>query len=276
MNIITISRLVGSYGDEIAAKVAEKMGLEFIGRTGLHELAMSCDPEYSEACTLYETEHGPSFFERLFFDRPSHKSLFEALTFEQASRGNVVMVGRGAQIVLHDLPGVFCVGVIASREIRVQRIMDKLAISREEAYYYVDKYDGERINLIKTVFDKDPTDLLLYNLLINTDHYSAETAADVVVHAVRRMDMKPDGKDLVETLKSKALAKRIEALIRKKLTSAVARHVEISGAPGGVIFISGHLREKADKAKAEKIAAEYPGVTKVENDLKVTDLTFGV
>ena len=276
MNIITISRLVGSYGDEIAAKVAEKMGLEFIGRTGLHELAMSCDPEYSEACTLYETEHGPSFFERLFFDRPSHKSLFEALTFEQASRGNVVMVGRGAQIVLHDLPGVFCVGVIASLEIRVQRIMEKLAISREEAYYYVDKYDGERINLIKTVFEKDPTDLLLYNLLINTDHYSAETAADVVVHAVRRMDMKPDGKELVETLKSKALAKRIEALIRKKLTSAVARHVEISAAPGGVIYISGHLREKADKAKAEKIAAEYPGVTKVENDLKVTDLTFGV
>ncbi len=192
MNIITVSRLVGSYGDEIAAKVAEKMGLEFIGRTGLHELAMSCDPEYSEACTLYETEHGPSFFERLFFDRPSHKSLFEALTFEQASRGNVVMLGRGAQIVLHDLPGVFSVGVIASPDIRVQRIMEKLAISREEANYYVDKYDGERINLIKTIFEKDPTDLLLYNLLINTDHYSAETAAEVVVHAVRKMDMKPD------------------------------------------------------------------------------------
>jgi cytidylate kinase len=276
MNIITISRLVGSYGDEIAEKVAEKMGLEFIGRTGLHELAMSCDPEYSEACTLYETEHGPSFFERLFFDRPSYKSLFEALTFEQASRGNVVMVGRGAQIVLHDLPGVFCVGVIASREIRVQRIMEKLAITRDEAEYYVDKYDGERINLIKTVFEKDPTDLLLYNLLINTDHYSVETAADVVVHAVGRMDVKPDGKELVETLKSKALAKRIEALIRKKLTSAVARHVEISGAPGGVVCISGYLREKADKASAEKIAAEYPGVTKVQNDLKVTELSFGV
>lgn len=276
MNIITVSRLVGSYGDEIAAKVAEKMGLEFIGRTGLHELAMSCDPEYSEACTLYETEHGPSFFERLFFDRPAHKSLFEALTFEQASRGNVVMVGRGAQVVLHDLPGVFCVGVIASREIRVQRIMEKLAISGEEASYYVDKYDGERINLIKTVFDTDPTDLLLYNLVINTDHYTADAAADVVVHAVRRMDVKPDGNELAEKLKSMALAKRIEALVRKKLTSAVARNVEISADPGGIVHISGHLREKADKARVEKLAVEYPGVTKVENDLKVTELSFGV
>jgi len=276
MRIITISRLVGSQGDEIAAKVAEKMGLEFVGRTGLHELAMSCDPEYKEACTLYETEHGPSFFERLFFDRPSHKSLFEALTFEQASRGNVVMVGRGAQIVLHDLPGVFCVGVMGSRDVRVRRIMEKLTISRDEAEHYMDKYDADRINLIKLIFDKDPADPLLYNLLINTDHYSVDNAADVIVHAVNSMDMRPDGTTLGEELKSKALAKRIETLVRKKLTSAAAIHVEITGLPGGIIRISGYIREKADKARVEKIAAEYPGVTKVDNNLSVTDLSFGV
>lgn len=276
MNIITVSRLVGSYGDDIAAKVAEKMGLEFVGRTGLHELAMSCDLEYREACTLYETEHGPSFFERLFFDRPSHKSLFEALTYEQASRGNVVLVGRGAQIVLHDLPGVFCVGVIASRVNCVQRIMQKLGITLEEAEYYVDKYDAERISLIKTVFDRDPTDLMLYNLLINTDHYTIEDAADIVVHAIGKMEKRTDGDQLVETLKNKALAKRIEALVRRKLTSAVAGNVEICAETGDVIRISGRIREKADKAKVEKIAAEYPGVREVVNELKVTDLTFRI
>jgi cytidylate kinase len=276
MNIITVSRLVGSYGDDIAAKVAEKMGLEFVGRTGLHELAMSCDLEYREACTLYETEHGPSFFERLFFDRPSHKSLFEALTYEQASRGNVVLVGRGAQIVLHDLPGVFCVGVIASRINRVQRIMQKLGITLEEAEYYVDKYDTERISLIKTVFDRDPTDLMLYNLLINTDHYTIENAADIIVHAIGKMEKRTDGNQLVEALKNKALAKRIEALVRRKLTSAVAGNVEICADSEGVIRISGRIREKADKAKVEKIAAEYPGVREVVNELKVTDLTFRI
>ncbi|MBI5252752.1 MAG: cytidylate kinase family protein [Desulfomonile tiedjei] len=276
MNIITVSRLVGSYGDEIAARVAEKMGLEFIGRTGLHELAMSCDPEYSEACSIYETEHGPSFFERLFFDKPSHRSLFEALTYEQASRGNVVMVGRGAQIVLHDIPGVFCVGVIAARKTRVQRIADKLAISPDEADYYVEKYDRERITLIRTVFDEDPTDLFLYNLLINTDHYSAENAADVVVHAVTKMDKVPNGKDIVEQLKAMALAKRVEALVRKKLTSAVARSVDISLEPDGVLRITGVIRERADKEKAGRIASNYPGVSRVENELKVTDLSFGV
>ncbi len=276
MNIVTISRLVGSFGDEIGQRVAKKMGLQFVGRTGLHELAMGCDAEYKDACTMYETEHGPGFFERLFFDAPAHKSLFEALTFEQASRGNVVIVGRGAQLVLHDLPGVFCLGVMASREVRIQRLMKKLSISRGDTEYYVDKYDEDRIRLIKLVFGKDPTDVLLYHLLINTDHYTGENAADVVAHAITKMARVPDAKEMGEKLKSMAVAKRVEALVRKKLTSAVAQHVEISAEEGGTLLISGLVREKAQKEKVAKIAASYPGIVKVDNQLKVTDLSFGI
>jgi hypothetical protein len=168
------------------------------------------------------------------------------------------------------------VGVIASRINRVQRIMQKLGITLEEAEYYVDKYDTERISLIKTVFDRDPTDLMLYNLLINTDHYTIENAADIIVHAIGKMEKRTDGNQLVEALKNKAFAKRIEALVRRKLTSAVAGNVEICADSEGVIRISGRIREKADKAKVEKIAAEYPGVREVVNELKVTDLTFRI
>jgi Cytidylate kinase-like family/BON domain len=276
MNIVTFSRLVGSYGDEIAANVAEKMGLEFVGRNGLHELALSCDLEYKDACVLYETEHGPGFFERLFFDGPAHRSTFEALAFEQASRGNVVMVGRGAQIVLHNVPGVFSVGIVAPSETRVTRIMQRDNLSREGAEDFVERYDRELERLIRAVFDTDPMKWSLYDLMINTAHFTLERAVDVVVCAIEKRDRLPDEESGRETLKSMALAKRVEALIRKKLTSAVARNVEVSGEPGGTVRISGRIREKADKAKVEKIAAAYPGVTRVENDVKVTELSFGV
>ena len=106
MRVITISRLLGAYGDVIAPIVARRMGLALIGRDQLHEMAQTCDPEFGDLCTLYETEHGPGLFERLFFDRPSYTSIFEALTFEVASRGSVVIVGRVAQIILRDVPGV--------------------------------------------------------------------------------------------------------------------------------------------------------------------------
>jgi len=274
MNILTVSRLVGSYGDEIAANVAQRMGLEFVGRNGLHELAMTCDPEYSDACGLYETEHGPGFFERLFFDRPSQRSLFEALTFEQAGRGNVVIVGRGAQVVLHDLPGVFCVHVVAPREIRIERVEQRLACSREEAEHYLDKYDRERANIIKAVFERDPDDWSLYDLVLNTTHFTPDTATDVIVQAMGGMNKVADQEEVKDRFRSLALAKRVEALVRKKLTSVVARNVEITGEPGGIIRITGRIGEKADKAKLEKIAAEHPGVTKVESDLKVTEITY--
>jgi cytidylate kinase len=276
MNVVTISRLVGSFGEEIGRRVAGKLGLEFVGRTGLHELAMSCDPEYKDACTMYETEHGPGFFERLFFDAPAHKSLFEALTFEQASRGNVVIVGRGAQVVLHGLPGVFCVGVTASREVRIQRLMKKLSVSREDAEYYLDKYDNDRIRLIKIVFGSDPGDTLLYNLLINTDHYTAENAADVVAHAIEKAERAPDADVMSDRLKNLALAKRVEALVRKKVSSNAAQHVHLTTETGGHLLIEGHVRERALKEKIGKIAGSYPGITDVDNRLKVTELLVGL
>jgi cytidylate kinase len=276
MNIVTVSRLVGSYGDEIAAIVAERMGLEFIGRTALHELALTCDPEYSDACALYEKEHGPGFFERLFFDGPAHKSLFEALTFEQASRGNVVILGRGAQIALRGIPGTFSVGVVAPRDVRIQRVMTRNGCAfREDAAYFVDKHDGERRKLIKAVFDRDTEDWSLYDLVINTACYTSETAADVVVHAIKKMEKAPDVEAIRDRLKRMGLAKRIETVIRKRLTSSVARNMDISVKPGGIVRITGLIREKGAKEKAGKIASDYPGVVKVENELKVTELSFG-
>ena len=276
MRIVTISRQVGSLGDEIALVTAEKMGLEFVGRTGLHELAQSCDPEYKDACELYETEHGLGFFERLFFDRPSYTSLFEALTYEQAARGNVLIVGRGAQVVLRDIPEVFRARLVAPIPERIERVMKRTASSREEAEEFVRKYDTERKSLMRTVFKADLDDWSLYDLILNTGHYSVEAAADVIVEAAGKMTRERGREDLKEWFTSQALAKRIEALVRKKLTSAVAQNVYVSADSGGVITISGRIAEPGQKERVDKLAKDYPGVTKVINELKVTQLSFGL
>jgi cytidylate kinase len=276
MKIVTISRQVGSLGDEIAAVTAEKMGLELVGRTGLHELAQSCDPEYKDACELYETEHGLGFFERLFFDRPSYTSLFEALTYEQAAKGNVLIVGRGAQVVLCGVPEVFRARLVAPIAARIERVMKRTASSREEAEEFVRKYDTERKSLMRTVFKEDLDDWSLYDLILNTGHYSVEAAADVIVEAAGKMTRERGRDDLKEWFTSLALAKRIEALVRKKLTSAVAQNVYVSADSGGVITISGRIAEPRQKERADKLAKEYPGVTKVVNELKVTQLSFGL
>ncbi len=275
MRIVTISRLLGAYGDIIAPIVARRMGLSLIGRDQLHELAQGCDPEFTDICSIYETEHGPHFFERIFFDRPSYTSVFEALTFEQASRGNVVIVGRGAQIILREVPGVARVRIVAPKDIRVKRIMERLNFSKEEAEDYAHKYDHERENLVRSIFQSDPQDWSLYDVIVNTERFSAGEAAQLVMDAVEKIEKVPDEEALKESLRNRAIAKRIEALIRKVLTSAVARYVMVKVEPGGLVKLSGRIREKINKEKAEELASQFPGITKVESDLKVMELSFG-
>lgn len=276
MRIVTISRLVGSYADVVAATIARRMGLELVGRDQVHELAQNCDPEYSRACDLYETEHGPGFFERIFFDRPSYTSLFEALTFEKASSGNVVLVGRGAQIVLRGIPGVFKCRIVAPFPMRVERIMERYNFTKSEAQDFVVKYDHERENLIRSIFRSDPNEWALYDLIINTEKYGSSEASDVIMEAIEKMDQVEDEASLCENLKNISIAKRIEALIRRKLSSSIARNVEINFETGGLVTVSGRISERRDKEKAEKLVKEFPGVTAVKNELKVSELTFGL
>ncbi len=54
MPIVTISRQVGALGDVIAAIVSRKLGLDLISREKVHDLALNCDSDYSDACTIYE------------------------------------------------------------------------------------------------------------------------------------------------------------------------------------------------------------------------------
>ncbi len=274
MNIVTISRLVGSYGDIIAATVARKLGLELLGRDQVHELAESCDPEFRDACTAYENEHGPGFFERIFFDSPSYTSLFQALTYEAASRGKVVLVGRGAQIVLRDVPGVLKVRVVAPPDVRTKRIMERYNFTRDEAEDFVRSYDHKRETLIRSIFHSDSNDWALYDIIINTAHFTSGAASEVVLDALANLHRPADVEAVTENLRNLAVAKRIETIIRKKLTSSAAGNVLVDMEPTGVVTLSGKILDKQGKMKAEKMASDYPGVAEVVNDLKVTELSF--
>jgi hypothetical protein len=276
MRIITISRLVGAYGDIIAAIVARRMGLDLIGREELHEMALSCDSEYRDACAVYEKEHGPGFFERLFFDRPSYYSLFEALTYDLAARGAVVMVGRGSQIVLRDVPGVFTARIVAPLSIRISRIMGRYNFNQEEAENFIQKYDHERDNLMRSIFHKNINDWSLYDIIINTAHFTAAAASEIVIDAVDEIQRVPDPIALKEKLTNMALAKRIETQVRRKLTSPAARELEIMAESNGLIRLSGRVRSEQDREAMEKIAVEYPGVAGVENELTVMELPYRI
>ena len=106
-----------------------------------------------------------------------------------AASGNVVIVGRGSHIILKDMPGVLRVGVVASLEDRIARIMDRERLEREEAQKTIVARDKARAHYFRRFFGIDnPDSPELYHLVINSSDVSPEYATEVVVQACAALE----------------------------------------------------------------------------------------
>lgn len=275
MQVITVSKQLGSLGDVVAAVVAREKGFRLVSPDQVHERANACDPEYSDACTMYETERGPGFWERVFFDTPSYTALFKSLTYEFASEGKVVITGRGSQLVLRDVPGVFSVRIVAPMRIRIRRIAERYGVGPDRAADIVRKHDRERKALVESIFDHDDSDWAFYDMVLNTTHYTADGAAAVVIKAGDSVEQVPEPEDFKEKLAAMALAKRLETVIKKRLTPAISWQIEVTGEAGGEMTLTGRVSDKRHKEQAGAIAQKYSGVTSVKNDIKVIQFPWG-
>ncbi|MCB2189597.1 MAG: cytidylate kinase family protein [Deltaproteobacteria bacterium] len=274
MAVLTISRQVGSWGDDIAAMVAEKMDYRLISRQGISQLAQECDPEFKDACALYEREMAEGFRDRVFYREPSYHSLFESLNYELAAQDRVVLVGRGAQIVLADLPGVLKVRIVAPTKIRVARLQESKGISAEEAAKFVRHYDKQRRAMVETMFDKNLADWSLYDLVVNTTALSKELARDLICRGLEEIASHPDWEGLKVDLARRSFGKRVESAIKKEVFTTPFHDIQVTADAGGNLVLEGQVQDRMAQGQAAKIASAYPGVGTVQNNLRTTDLVF--
>ena len=94
-----------------------------------------------------------------------------------AELGNVIILGRGANIITARLPQVLHVRLVGSVELRVNhlQVFDKL--NRKDALARIEREDGGRGRYVKRYFGKNIDDPLLYHLVINTDWVTLRQAA---------------------------------------------------------------------------------------------------
>lgn len=97
-----------------------------------------------------------------------------------AQLGNVILVGRGGNIVTGDMETVFHVRLVGSLEKRVEQAQKVFNYDKKTATNYIKKRDAGRKRYIKDNFDKDIDDPLLYHLVINTDLIKYEEAARLI------------------------------------------------------------------------------------------------
>jgi len=103
-----------------------------------------------------------------------------------AKLGNVILVGRAANIITARLPNVFHVRLVASLESRLQQIQETHQLKRSSALEFMHREDKGRQRYLKKYYGQDINDPLLYHLVINTDlmnyPWAAKLIGDCVLH----------------------------------------------------------------------------------------------
>ena len=88
------------------------------------------------------------------------------------AEGNVIFVGWAVNAITRDLSDVFHVRLVGSIDRRVARIQVRENLSRKEALAFIERSDRGRERYSKRYFERSVSDVLLYDLTINTDQFS--------------------------------------------------------------------------------------------------------
>jgi cytidylate kinase len=107
------------------------------------------------------------------------------------AQGNVVVVGRGGQVILRDLPDVLHVRIMAPLELRIRRHAERAGLTEAAAREAVLTRDKASADFVKYYYDADVADSTLYDLIINTGKLTPSAAADLIIGALAYLPRNP-------------------------------------------------------------------------------------
>lgn len=204
MSIVTISRMYGSGGSEVARLVAEDLGWALLDNAVVDAVAERIGATPAEVAS--REERLPSLVERLaramalssqewispMTDAklpPSDERLVEVtkrVVEEAVARGPLVVVGRGAQSMLAaraDALHVFC---YAPRPALIARAAEREKISLEEAAKLVDDTNKHREEWVRKHWARSWRAHQNYHMSLDTDWFGIHAAADLVARVARQ------------------------------------------------------------------------------------------
>ncbi len=103
-----------------------------------------------------------------------------------AQRGNVVIIGRGSQMILRELPDITNVQLVAEPEVALARIQEWEGVDEVMAARRIEEFNKGRADFHRKFWQVDVWSPLLYDLVINTTHLTYAQAAQLVASVVEK------------------------------------------------------------------------------------------
>ncbi|MBR4524132.1 MAG: cytidylate kinase-like family protein [Bacteroidales bacterium] len=102
-----------------------------------------------------------------------------------AAEGSCVIAGRSGFFVLKDHPNKVDIFITASMEHRIERVMRKQQLSREEAEAAIKRVDEMRDNYVKRYTGTSRYDARNYDLTLNMDNISEDDAVKLILKFIK-------------------------------------------------------------------------------------------
>lgn len=272
MAVMTISRQLGSLGTEIAKVLNEKLQLNYLDKIKLEKALVSEYGISGKSIEKYD-EKKPPLWDIFSSDKDRYLHFMKTAIYEFAKQGNCIIIGRGGQILLKDIPGVLHVRVIAPLELRIERIKQQYSYKNKLAEQLIRHSDHDRTGFHKFFFHVNWEDPCWYDLVINTQSFTGENAVDLIKDALNMFG--------VEEKKSETERKLADLCLGQEVMTHIAYKEQIpirfleALAEDGVVTLSGSTSTSEDIEYCETVARKVPGVKDVINEVYLIPSTYG-
>ncbi len=220
MSAVTISRQYGSGGRKIAAHVAELLGYRFFDKRLMLEIALKVGLLQDDVIDFTEDDYVVrSFMERLderirgqppysidalsqqlhadeshsrhlsILDEANAVGLVRTAICAAYKQKDIVIVGRGGQVILQDMPDVVHVRIQAPLSTRRERLVEYENVSLQDATQIAIERDEANRAYMKHFYGVNVDDPELYHLILNTGKLDSEFVAQMIVQTVKELNL---------------------------------------------------------------------------------------
>lgn len=186
--VITIGRQIGSGGKEIAERLARRLGVNVYDKKLIDVAARESgiDPAFFASADERESQH---FLGGMFSIHGSMSDYITGSSYMQgdklfeiqseairnlAEQENCIIVGRCAEYVLRNHPGMTSIFITADHNDRIARIMKSEGLEHSKAAEHIEKEDKKRRNYHDYYATTHWGEARSYDLCINSSRMGIE------------------------------------------------------------------------------------------------------
>jgi len=193
--VITISRLTGCDGREVAAALAALLNLrqntnkwKWIDKDiiyhAAHELKTDTNrvETYYQGMTMNDMSEMIMAFSGSFVSDSSVKKAIREVVLSIAREGHAVIIGRGGVAITRDMINALHIRLVAPLYWRVENVMKKKGMIIEKAEEYVIETDEKRNKMILSFLDKKPQAIdYLFDSTLNRSSFSIDQLSALIL-----------------------------------------------------------------------------------------------